>query len=39
VYKKGNLCGNGVAISDTLLRKYTIIIPSKKESIDINGFK
>jgi hypothetical protein len=37
IYKKGNICNNGIAINDTLLKKYTIIVPSAKDSIAIKA--
>ena len=36
IYKKGNLCSNGVAINDELLKGYTIIKPTVKDSIAIS---
>jgi len=36
-YKKGNICNNGIAINDELLKNYTIIVPSAKDSIAIKA--
>jgi hypothetical protein len=37
LYKKGNICGNGQAINDALLKNYTIIVPSAKDSVAIKS--
>jgi hypothetical protein len=37
IYKKGNICTNGVSINDALLKNYTIITPSAKDSVAINS--
>ncbi|OKS86002.1 carboxypeptidase-like regulatory domain-containing protein [Mucilaginibacter polytrichastri] len=37
VYKKGNLCSNGTAINDDLLKNYTIIKPTMKDSVAISA--
>jgi len=37
VYKKGNICGNGIAINDNLLKNHTMIIPSAKDSVSITS--
>ncbi|SDT68364.1 CarboxypepD_reg-like domain-containing protein [Mucilaginibacter mallensis] len=39
IYKKGNICANGMAMSDSLLKKYTIIIPSSKDSLAIKSME
>ncbi|SDS90267.1 CarboxypepD_reg-like domain-containing protein [Mucilaginibacter mallensis] len=36
-YKKGNICNNGIAINDELLKNYTIIVPSAKDSVAIKS--
>jgi len=36
-YKKGNICNNGISINDTLLKKYTTIVPSLKDSVQIDS--
>jgi len=38
VYKKGNICKNGAAINDALLKNYTIIKLSQKDSVAIQSF-
>ncbi len=38
-YKKGNLCNNGAAINDALLREHNFITPSRKDSLAINSMK
>ncbi|WP_131537242.1 carboxypeptidase-like regulatory domain-containing protein [Pedobacter nototheniae] len=35
VYSKGNICKNGVAMNDNLLKEYTTILPSQKDTISI----
>jgi len=39
IYKKGNICANGIAMSDSLLRKFTIIKPSSKDSLAIKSIE
>jgi hypothetical protein len=36
-YKKGNICNNGILINDTLLKKYTTIVLSLKDSTQIKS--
>jgi hypothetical protein len=36
VYKKGNLCSNGTAINDDMLKNYTIIKPTARDSVGIS---
>ena len=36
IFKKGNLCSNGIAINDALLKDHTIIRPTAKDSISIS---
>lgn len=38
VYKKGNLCDNGTAITNDLLKNCTIIKLSQKDSVEVKGF-
>jgi len=38
VYKKGNICNNGAAINDALLKDYTIIKLTQKDSSAIKSF-
>nr|WP_199156913.1 carboxypeptidase-like regulatory domain-containing protein [Pedobacter sp. ASV2] len=35
VYSKGNICKNGIAMNDDLLKQYTSILPSQKDTISI----
>jgi hypothetical protein len=37
VYKKGNICDNGVAINTALLKDYNFIPPTKKDSLAISS--
>jgi hypothetical protein len=37
MYKKGNLCDNGVAINTALLKSYNFIPPTKKDSLTISS--
>ncbi|MCC8425780.1 carboxypeptidase-like regulatory domain-containing protein [Mucilaginibacter sp. UR6-11] len=39
VYKKGNLCNNGVAINDALLKEHNFITPSTKDSLAISSMR
>jgi hypothetical protein len=39
VYKKGNICDNGVAINTALLRNYNFILPTKKDSLAISSIE
>jgi len=39
VYKKGNLCSNGMAINDNMLKNYTIIKQTSKDSLSISTLK
>lgn len=39
LYKKGNLCDNGVAINDALLRSHNFITQSRKDSLAIGQIK
>ncbi|MDB5003487.1 MAG: hypothetical protein JWQ34_1712 [Mucilaginibacter sp.] len=39
VYKKGNLCNNGIAINDTLLKEHNFITPSRKDSLAISSMR
>jgi hypothetical protein len=36
-YKKGNLCNNGAAINDALLKEHNFITPSRKDSLAISS--
>ncbi|MGZ3872294.1 MAG: carboxypeptidase-like regulatory domain-containing protein [Mucilaginibacter sp.] len=36
-YKKGNICGNGIAINTALLKNYNFILPTKKDSLTIDS--
>ncbi|MDB5286921.1 MAG: hypothetical protein JWR05_1870 [Mucilaginibacter sp.] len=37
IYKKGNICDNGVAINTAYLKSYNFILPTKKDSLAISG--
>lgn len=37
VYKKGNICTNGIAMNDEMLKEYTIILPAKNEVLSISN--
>jgi hypothetical protein len=39
VYKKGNLCNNGAAINDALLKEHNFITPSRKDSLAISEMR
>lgn len=39
IYKKGNLCSNGVAINDEILKNFTVIMPSAQESEIISNLQ
>ncbi len=37
IYKKGNICDNGIAINTALLKSYNFILPTKKDSLAISS--
>lgn len=38
IYKKGNICSNGKAMNDQMLKNNTIIVPSAAEAVAIKEF-
>ena len=39
VYTKGNICGNGISMNDSLLTNYNAILPTQTERTIIKGMK
>lgn len=37
IYKKGNICENGVAMNADMLKNYNFILPTKKDSLAISS--
>lgn len=39
IYKKGNICNNGMAMNTSLLKNYNFIKPTKKDSLAISSIQ